>query len=388
MSHFSMPEHVLTGKNALSEAVPYLKTYGKRAFIVTGKHVGSSPMMEQLKKTLESAEIASYVFDEITGEPTDRMIEEGVRLYRQTNCSFCIGIGGGSPMDAAKAIAVMVEKDGRLRDYAGKEIRQDAGKIFPPVAAIPTTAGTGSEMTKFTVITDLECKAKLLLKGECLLPRLAIVDPDFSMDMPKSVTAATGLDALTHAIEAYTSKKAFALTDIFAVSAVKRIMKYLPIAYRNGYDAEAREQMSLAAMEAGICINNSSVTLVHGMSRPIGALFHVPHGKSNAMLLKECLSFALEGTYERFGYLGRETGVAQAEESDREAAEKFLQKVEELCRICEIPTLREYGIEEKDFYGAADKMAEDAMASGSPGNTVRKVTKEDCITIYKKAYET
>ncbi len=382
MSHFAIPSHVLVGKDALSSSAQYLKMYGSRAFIVTGKHVGKSPMMERLKRTLESAKIAYCVFDGITGEPTDKMIEEGLEQYRKDDCQFVIGIGGGSPLDAAKAIAAMAVNEGKISDYNGKEI---TGNV-PGIVAIPTTSGTGSEATKFTIITDLERDIKMLLKGDCLVPDLAIVDPDFTMDMPKSITAATGLDALTHAVEAYTSKKAFSLTDVYAVSAVKRIMKYLPVAYKNGYDAKARNEMSLAAFEAGVCINNSSVTIVHGMSRPIGVLFHVPHGMSNAMLLKECLGFALDGAYDRFADLGRAIGVASDEDSDQLAAEKLLEEIEKVCKICEIPTLREYGIKEEEFMPAIEKMAEDAIASGSPGNTRKTVTKEDCIEIYKKVY--
>ena len=223
----------------------------------------------------------------------------------------------------------------------------------------------------------------MLLVGDCLVPELAVLNPSFTMDMPKSVTASTGLDALTHAVEAYTSRKASPLTDVYAVSAVKRIMKYLPAAYRNGNDAKAREQMALAAFEAGVCINNSSVTLVHGMSRPIGALFHVPHGMSNAMLLKDCLEYALDGAYERFATLGREAGLADASDTDEKAAQKLLLGIEDLVGICEIPTLTGYGIEENAFCDVIEKMAEDAIASGSPGNTRKNVTKEDCMRIYQ-----
>lgn len=382
MSHFAIPSHVIVGKNALGESKTYIKAYGKRALIVTGKHVGKSPMMEQLKKALEESEIAYYIFDGITGEPTDKMIEQGLSLYMKSGCQFCIGIGGGSPLDSAKAIAAMTVNKGKIADYNGKEITG----VVPPIVAIPTTSGTGSEATKFTIVTDQEKDIKMLLKGDCLVPDLAIVDSDFTMDMPKSVTAATGLDALTHAVEAYTSKKAFALTDIYAISAVKRIMKYLPDAYNNGYDAKAREEMSLAALEAGICINNSSVTIVHGMSRPIGALFHVPHGMSNAMLLKECLEFALDGAYDRFADLGRAIGAATDLDSDKDAAEKLLERIEEIVKICEIPTMKEYGIKEKEFMDVVEKMARDAVASGSPGNTRKTVAEKDCIEVYKKIY--
>lgn len=384
MPHFAIPSHVIVGNGVLPEAIPYLKKYGKRAFIVTGKHVGKSPMIEELVKILKENHIAYDVFDEITGEPTDKMIEAGVSLYKSTGCDFCIGIGGGSPLDSAKAIAAMTVNPGKIADYNGKTI---TGKI-PAIVAIPTTAGTGSEATKFTIITDREKNIKMLLKGDCLVPKLAIIDSDFTMDMPKSVTSATGLDALTHAVEAYTSRKAFAFTDLFAISAVKRIMKYLPIAYANGYDTKAREQMALAAFEAGVCINNSSVTIVHGMSRPIGALFHVPHGLSNAMLLKECLSFALDGAYDRFADLGRAVGAATETENDQIAAEKLLMAIDELCKSCEVQTLSEYGVDEQEYRKAIEKMSEDAIASGSPSNTRKQVTREDCMAIYQRLYAT
>ena len=255
------------------------------------------------------------------------------------------------------------------------------------MAAIPTTAGTGSEATKFTVITDSETSIKMLLKGDGLVPELAIVDPEFSMSSPKSVTASTGLDALTHAVESYTSRLAQPLSDLFAVSAVKRIIKYLPTAYTDSSDAEAREQMSLAAFEAGVAINNASVTIVHGMSRPIGALFHVPHGLSNAMLLEKCMGFALDGAYERFAELAMASGAAESSDSDKQAAEKFLAKLGEICRICEVPTLEQYGISRQEFMAHIDKMADDALASGSPANTIKPVSKQDVIGIYRSLWD-
>ena len=382
MSHFVIPNHTVVGTNVLSEAAPLLKKMGNKAFIVTGRHVAVSDMMKQLTALLDENGIGCVIFDGITGEPTDTMIENGVEMLKSSGCDFIIGIGGGSPLDSAKAIAAMAVNEGSIADYNGKEI---TGEILP-LAAIPTTAGTGSEATKFTVITDSEKGIKMLLKGDVLVPKLAIVDSSFTVGAPKSVTSATGLDALTHAVEAYTSRKAFSMTDTLAVSAVKRIMKYLPIAYREPDNSLAREQMSIAALEAGICINNSSVTIVHGMSRPIGALFHVPHGMSNAMLLKECLSFAVSGAYEKFATLGRETGVASDSDSDETAAEKFIDSLQNICDVCEIPTLEQYGIDRDEYYSKISKMATDAVASGSPANTVKEVTVDDCIEIYKKLY--
>ncbi|WP_302516000.1 iron-containing alcohol dehydrogenase [Ruminococcus bromii] len=382
MSHFVIPNHTVVGTNVLGEAAPLLKKMGNKAFIVTGRHVAVSNMMKQLTALLDENGIDCVIFDGITGEPTNTMIENGVEMLKSSGCDFIIGIGGGSPLDSAKAIAAMAVNEGSIADYNGKEI---TGEILP-LAAIPTTAGTGSEATKFTVITDSEKGIKMLLKGDVLVPKLAIVDSSFTVGAPKSVTSATGLDALTHAVEAYTSRKAFSMTDTLAVSAVKRIMKYLPIAYKEPDNSLAREQMSIAALEAGICINNSSVTIVHGMSRPIGALFHVPHGMSNAMLLKECLSFAVSGAYEKFANLGRETGVASDSDSDETAAEKFIDSLQNICDVCEIPTLEQYGIDRDEYYSKISKMATDAVASGSPANTVKEVTVDDCIEIYKKLY--
>ncbi len=382
MSVFTVPSHIIVSDDALEEAKPYLQKCGTKALIVTGKHIANMMMMEELKTALKDCGIAYTVFDGITGEPTEGMIETGSRLYKNEDCQFCIGIGGGSPLDAAKAIAVKSIFSQPLSTFLGKEI---TGKV-PPIVAIPTTAGTGSEATKYTIITDSQKDMKMLLKGEVLLPQLAVVDVRYAKSAPQSVTVATALDALTHAIEAYTSIKASTMTDTLAIRSVTRIMKYLPLAYTDGTNEEARTELAIAALEAGICINNSSVTIVHGMSRPIGALFHVPHGISNAMLLKECLSFALDGVYGRFATLGRAIGVANDFTEDIAAATMFINEIERLCYFCHVPSLAEYGIEEEAFFTHIPKMATDAIASKSPENTRKAVTEEDCEIIYEKVY--
>ncbi|MDO5519443.1 MAG: iron-containing alcohol dehydrogenase [bacterium] len=381
-STFVMPKKIISGEHALEEAKEVFQTAGKKALIVTGKVMVKVGNVDKVTKILEELSIAYAVYSEITGEPTDTMIEGGLQTYKEEGCDFLIGLGGGSPLDSMKAIAALVTNPGSISDYMGKSITTKV----PTMIAIPTTAGTGSEATWFTIITDTKKDIKMLLKGPVLLPDVAIIDSKFSLTAPKSVTSATGLDALTHAIEGYTSRKAQPMTDTFAISAIKRIFKYLPIAYQDGSNEEAREQMALAALEAGIVINNSSVTIVHGMSRPIGALFHVPHGMSNAMLLKECFTYALDGTYERFGQLGREILVATTDDSEEEAAKKFLQAVVDICKVCEIPTLEEYGIDKQAFFSSIIKMSEDAIASGSPGNTIKSVHKEDVVEIYRKLW--
>lgn len=377
---FIIPKTTYIGEGALSDAQKDLCSLGKKALIVTGKSMICQGHMKTLTSILEKNQTEYVIFSDITGEPTDVMIESGLAVYKENNCDFIIGFGGGSPIDSAKAIGAMSVNSGKISDYNGRVITGE----LPPVAAIPSTAGTGSEATQFTIISDTKNNIKMLLKGQALLPILAVIEPQFTFAAPKNVTAATGLDALTHAVEAYTSKKATPFTDMYAISAIKKIFKYLPAAYKDGNDREARVNMAVAAYEAGVCINNSSVTIVHGMSRPVGALFHVPHGLSNAMLLQECLKFAVDGAYERFAQLGRAVKAARDTDSDIEAADKFIAALGDICAACEVMTLSEYGVDKDSFLAAADKMAHDAYDSGSPSNTRKTVTKEDMIAIYKK----
>lgn len=382
-NQFTMPAYTFIGEGALDKAESQIKKLGRKALIVTGKVIGSSYIAVQLEEKLDEWGIRYATFCGITGEPTDLMVQAAAELYADTQCDFLIGLGGGSPLDSAKAAAVLAGLGGKITDYAGKEITG----IIPPLVLIPTTAGTGSETTQFTVITDTSTNIKMLLKGQILLPAVAVVDPAYSTDAPKGITVATGMDALAHAVEAYTSRKAFHLTDCYALESIQKIFVNLPKLYCDGSDKTARAEMAEAAFMAGVCINNSSVTIVHGMSRPIGALFHVPHGISNAMLMCKCLSFALSGCFGRFGDIARAIGAAAHEDSDEKAAGAFLVALEGLCEVLKIPTLAEYGIDRTAFFAAIDKMAGDAIASGSPANTVRQVTKEDVVCIYKSLWE-
>lgn len=379
---FIVPGQIVTGAGALTLAEGKLKEMGKKALLVTDKVMIDLGNAAKVEEALSNQGIEYAVYSDIAGEPTDTMIENGLKLYQEEGCDFLVALGGGSPIDSMKAIGALAGNGGNISDYMGKVI---AGAI-PPLAAIPTTAGTGSEATQFTIITDTKNNVKMLLKGESLMPDLAIIDPQFTMTAPPKITAATGLDALTHAIEAYTSRKAQSLSDSFALSAVKRIFKYLPIAFSEGDNVEAREQMAVAALEAGIAFNNASVTIVHGMSRPIGALFHVAHGLSNAMLLKECLNFVIDGAMGRFADLGRAINVAQETDSDETASQKFLKAVDAICKELETPSLEEFGINKEEFFEVIDKMAHDAMESGSPQNTQKEITEEDVKQIYRNLW--
>ena len=379
---FIVPGQIITGSGALNMAEETLKGLGKKALIVTDKVMIQLGNCAKVEAALKNQGVDYAIYSEIVGEPTDVMIENGLKVYKEEGCDFLVALGGGSPIDSMKAIGSLVVNGGNISDYMGKIIDVE----MPPLVAIPTTAGTGSEATQFTIITDTKKDIKMLLKGKVLMPSLAIIDPQFTMTAPPKITAATGLDALCHAVEAYTSRKAQTLSDTFAMSAVKRIFKYLPVAFKDGKNEEARVQMSVAALEAGIAFNNASVTIIHGMSRPIGALFHVAHGLSNAMLLKECLTFALEGAYDRFAEMGRAVGVASDADSDKEASEKFLAAVEAIVKELETPTLAEFGIDKEEFFKVIDKMAFDAMDSGSPQNTMREVTEEDVKQIYRNLW--
>ena len=376
---FIMPKQIFYGEGALEQAVPVLAGCGSKALIVTDPVMVKLGNVKSVTEMLEKAGVNYTIFEGVTGEPTDKMVEAGREAWESGKSDFLIAVGGGSPIDTMKAIGVVAVNGGSINDWYGREITG----ALPTMVAIPTTSGTGSEATQFTIITNTEADIKMLLKGKPLMPDIAVDDPRFTMTAPPAITASTGLDALCHAAEAYTSRKAQPMTDILAVSAVKRIFQYLPVCYSRGEDAEARMQMSLAALEAGIAFNNASVTVIHGMSRPIGALFHVPHGVSNAMLLPACFAYVYREAADRFADLARAIGVAGPEDADMDAAEKFIRACGELCQSCHIPTPEEYGIDRNAFLEKIPKMTQDALASGSPANTRKELTAEDIESIYK-----
>ncbi|HLR34466.1 MAG TPA: iron-containing alcohol dehydrogenase [Tissierellales bacterium] len=379
---FLMPKSIVSGQDALKESMEHIKGLGKKALIVTDETMVKIGTVSKLEKALNENQIEFFVYDGVNGEPIDEMIDEGKRLYLENNCDFLIATGGGSPIDAMKAIGAMLTNEGNIVDYNGKVIPNPP----PNLVAIPTTAGTGSEATKFTIITDSVDNIKMLLVGPDLIPTLSVIDPELTMTAPPTVTAATGVDALTHAIEAFTSRKAQPMSDIFAISAIKRIYNNILPAYEDGNNIESRNEMSLAALEAGIAFSNASVTIVHGMSRPIGALFGIAHGLSNAILLEECLKFIKEGAVEEFAFLARELELVDKNIDDTKAADIFEESIIDLINKLNIQTLEEYGVDKEVFNDSLDKMATDALASGSPGNTQRIPTKEDIIKIYKKLW--
>ncbi|HIX83611.1 MAG TPA: iron-containing alcohol dehydrogenase [Candidatus Megamonas gallistercoris] len=388
MGVFLVPSKILSGVGAINELGANIEGKGTKALIVTDTFMIKFGNVAKVTAALDANNIEYAVFDGVTGEPSDKMVAAGVEAYKANGCDFLIALGGGSPMDTAKSIGVMVASGAeKISDFMHKTINVNV----PYLVAIPTTAGTGSEATQFTIINDTENNVKMLLAGPSVLPALAVVDPAFTMTAPPSVTANTGVDALCHAVEAYTSRKAQPLSDTFALSAIKRIHKNLPICYADGKNEQARMQMALGATEAGIAFNNSSVTIVHGMSRPIGALFHVPHGLSNAILLPACMEFAIQENTARFAEIARIMGVADENTADMNAAKAFVVEVTRFCKELGIPSTEEVlakgGFTKEDFFAQLDKMATDALDSGSPSNTMKQPSKEDIIAIYKKLFD-
>ena len=377
-----MPSTVLYGRGSIEKLGSKVKPLGKKALIVADQVMTDIGYVDKIQSILREEGIEFEVYNEVNGEPTDVMVEKGLSIYQERGCEFLLAIGGGSPIDAAKAIGLMANNPGKITDYMG------LGKVnnpLPPVVAVATTSGTGSEVTQFTIISDTKNDVKMLIGSPYIVPTIAVNDPLLTMSVPQKTTAATGIDAFTHAIEAYISKKAHPFTEIVSLSAIRRISKYLRRAWANGDDLEAREEMMIASMEGGIAFSNASVTLVHGMSRPIGAVFHVPHGISNAVLLPKCMEFAMMGAPEKFAKVAEAMGENIEGLTTMEAAKKAVAAIKQLNDDLEIPSIYGLGIDKDEFMAMAPKMAQDAINSGSPANTPRKVTIEQIIQIYKES---
>ena len=379
---FLVPGYIVYGENALKTSMDEIKTYGKKAMIVTDKNMINLGCIGKLTDELKQTGISWFIYSDINSEPDHTMIDKGVELYKSESCDFLIAMGGGSPIDTMKAIAAVCSNGGSVCDYVGKALEND----LPRMAAIPATAGTGSEATRFSIITNANTSVKMLLNNPKLIVDCAILEYELTFTQPPEVTAATGIDAFTHALEAYTSVKANVMSDLYAVSALKRIFASLRDAFTNGKNREARMEMSLAAFEAGVSFCNSSVTIIHGMSRPIGALFHVPHGMSNAMLLKVCLNYLKTGVSGKLCELSKAIGVYKAGMTSDEGCEAFVTATNELVNSLKIKTPMDYGIKKEDFFKYIPKMSEDGMASGSPSNTRRKPTKEILAELYTQLW--
>lgn len=376
-----LPRIMQVGASVSHELPTLLKELNcHKPLIVTDKMMVKLGYIRDITSHLSTNHIEFDVFDETVPEPTVGSIMAGVKMVADGNYDAVVAVGGGSPIDSAKAIAVLGKYGGEMRDYKFPRVVSEPGL---PIIAIPTTAGTGSEVTRFTIITDETCDEKMLCVGTGFMPVAALIDYNLTLSLPPRTTADTGIDALTHAIEAYVSKKASQYSDSQAISAMKLIGPNLRTAFHDGHNQQAREAMMLGSTLAGIAFSNASVALVHGMSRPIGAFFHVPHGLSNAMLLPAVTAYSISAAPERYADCARAMGVARDTDSTDIANTKLLTELKALNEELNVPTPEQFGIDRTQFFDKLETMARQAQASGSPGNNPRVPTEADMIELYR-----
>lgn len=355
----------------------------QRPLIITDKMMVQLGYVAAVQESLKAAGIDSDVFQDTVPEPTVSSIQAGVDQVRNGNYDSIIAVGGGSPIDSAKAISILGKYGGVMRDYKFPRLVTEPGL---PIIAIPTTAGTGSECTKVTIITDETNDEKMLCVGIGFMPTAALVDYSLTLSLPARTTADTGIDALTHAMEAYVSKKASLYSDSQAIAAMKLLAPNLRKVFHDGSDQQAREAMMLGSTLAGVAFSNASVALVHGMSRPIGAFYHVPHGLSNAMLLPMVTEYSIPAAAERYADCARAMAVASESDSTDQANEKLMAELYAINEELQVPTPEQFGIEREHFFNNLEVMAEQALASGSPGNNPKVPSAEEIIEIYKKLW--
>ncbi len=384
MSEIILPKFMNIGGGKIKSVTDILKKINcKYPLIITDKTMIKLNIIEPLEKALTDMQIRYKIFDDTMPEPTAKSIENGVSTLKGGSFDCIIAFGGGSPIDSAKAISLLASKGGLIEDYKFPFINLENNI---PIIAIPTTAGTGSEVTKFTIITNEKTDEKMLCVGPAFMPIAAIVDYELTYSVPQRTTADTAIDSLTHAIEAFVSKKSNLFSDTQAISAMELIAPNIRKAYNNGNDQVAREKLMTGATLAGIAFSNSSVALVHGMSRPIGAFYHVPHGLSNAMLLPTVTEFSIPSAPERYSRCAKAIGVANFDDSIEEANKKLLNELKQLNLDLEVPTLKEFGVKKETFFQNIDTMATQAIASGSPNNNPIVPSHDELILLYKNLW--
>jgi alcohol dehydrogenase class IV len=386
MAVLALPRTMRIGGGTVAETPLVLQSLDlKNPLIVTDPFFAQNGLAARIAALLEAAGIHSRIYADTVPDPTVSSIEAALAFLQEGDHDSVIGLGGGSPMDTAKAIAVLAVHGGKMRDYKAPHLQDDAGL---PIVAIPTTAGTGSEATRFTIITDESVDEKMLCAGLAYLPVAALVDYELTLSMPARLTADTGVDAITHAIEAYVSRRANPFTDSMALVAMRTLWDNIRHAYTEPTNRAAREQMMLGATQAGIAFSNSSVALVHGMSRPIGAFFHLAHGLSNAMLLPAVTAFSAEGGIERYAECARNLQVAPQHGSDGAAAQNLVDALFQLNTDLAVPGPRSIGIDATRWQAVTPIMAEQAIASGSPANNPRVPNAAEIEAIYATVWET
>jgi alcohol dehydrogenase class IV len=377
-----LPNNLVFGVGAVEKVGEKAKELGKsKALIITDEGIVGTGLLERVLTPLERAGVKAHIFDQIEPNPRDVTVVKAFEFGKKKECDLIIGLGGGSPIDAAKAIGVLMTNPGPLQDYLrGTPVKNP----LPTLIAVPTTAGTGTEVTQFSVITDTERSFKAGIANPFLMPKIAIVDPSLMESMPPSLTAATGMDALTHAIEAFVSVNCQPFSDAMALHAIRLIGTYLRPSVANGSNQEARSQMAIASTLAGAAFSNAGVGLVHAMSHPLGGRFDVPHGVANAILLPYVMRFNLIARLERFGQVAQALGEKVEGLSAGEAGKRAVEAVLQLSTDIGIPGhLREARVKAEGL----PQVAADAMnMKRAIGWNPRVVKQEEIEKLYREAF--
>ena len=380
MYGYFIPTVNLMGPGAVSEVGKQAKIIGgTKALVVAGKVVVKTGIAEKVIKLLNEAGIKTVLYDGYRPNPTVKNVHDGVDLYKREQCDIIVAVGGGSPIDCAKGIGLVATNGGSIKDYEGLDKSE---KPMPPFIAVNTTAGTASEMTRFTIITDTDRHVKMAIVDWHVTPTVSINDPELMVSMPASLTAATGMDALTHAVEAYVSTIATPVTDSAAIKAIQLISQYLRPAVANGKNMVARDKMAYAEFMAGMAFNNASLGNVHAMAHQLGGFYDLPHGVCNAILLPHVESFNMIACPERLADIALAMGENIEGLSVIEAADLAIESIKRLSKDIGIPSgLKELGVKEEDLPTLADNALKDACGITNP----RIATKDDIIQIYKNA---
>lgn len=377
---YEIPTAVEFGNGSVRRLAEHVSALGgTRVLIVGDPGVVRAGVVERLAAPLNEAGIPFAVFSEIEADPDIESVEQGAALARSEGCDLVVGVGGGSSLDTAKAIGIRLTNPGHIRDYVG--INKVPNRSAP-VIAVPTTAGTGSEMTIWSVLSDKREKVKLSVGSTYNCPALALCDPELTVTLPPHVTAATGMDALTHALESYVNKATQPISEGLSVQAMKMIASSLRLAVVQGENVQARGEMLLASLIAAMAFNSTRLGLAHALALPLGAHFHIPHGTVNAILLPEVMQFNIIGNPRKFAEIAAIFGEKVEGLSEREAAERSVQAIRRLKEDVGITqTLSDYGVKEEHL----DKIAEEAMLSGNVPVNPRKPTLEDLKQICRAA---
>lgn len=380
--YFFMPSVSAMGIECLNEVPNFIKENNfKKGLIVTDKVLVQIGIVSKVTNLLDDNQIEYTIYDETKPNPTVKNVEDGLSILKEENCDFVISLGGGSPHDCAKGIALLATNGGSIKDYEGVNI---SSKPQLPLIAINTTAGTASEMTIFSIITDEDRHVKMALVDKHMTPVMAVNDPMLMTKIPKSLTAATGMDALTHSIEAYVSTNSTPVTDACAEKSIELITNYLKRAVDNGEDIEARDMMAYAEFLAGMAFNNASLGYVHAMAHQLGGFYDLPHGVCNAILLPHVQEFNAKVSATKLKKVASIMGVDVSEMTDEEGAQACIKSIKDLSKSIGIPEgLAQLGVKVEDFDILAQNALKDACGLTNP----IVATHEEIVQIFANAFK-